>query len=166
MVLVEDVDDVLAEVEDVLVEAEDVLADVAPPPPVVPVLPPPVPPAPLPLDMTVVSQPAAARSARPVKQRIRADMRRAVARGAPARRAGKCLEREVIKRSPLIDRSTDLLRPWYLGGHAVERDGGFRPRAPYDRVLSVHPKDGAYPRCDVAPAAGDATVILVSHAIR
>lgn len=53
------------------------------------------------------------------------------------------------------------------GGHALERDGaGLRLRAPSDWVLSVHPKDGTYPRCEVAPAAGDATVIIVSHAVR
>jgi hypothetical protein len=52
------------------------------------------------------------------------------------------------------------------GGHAVEREGGFRLRGAGDHVLSVHAKDGAYPRCEVAPAAGEATVIIVSQAIR
>jgi hypothetical protein len=53
------------------------------------------------------------------------------------------------------------------GALSVERpDGGFLLRGPDDRVLSVHTKDESYPRCDVSPAAEDATVIIVSQAIR
>jgi len=33
-------------------------------------------------------------------------------------------------------------------------------------ALSVHAKDDTYPRCQVPPGAGDATVVIVSQAIR
>jgi hypothetical protein len=55
----------------------------------------------------------------------------------------------------------------HRGALSVERpDGGLMLRGPGDRVLSVHAKDESYPRCDVPPAAEDATVIIVSQAIR
>jgi hypothetical protein len=53
------------------------------------------------------------------------------------------------------------------GALSVERpDGGFLLRGPDDRVLDVHAKNESYPRCEVPPAAEDATVIIVSQAIR
>lgn len=53
------------------------------------------------------------------------------------------------------------------GGATVERDDGeLRLRGPEDWVLSVHPRGGRYPTCEVAPKADDATVIIVSKASR
>jgi hypothetical protein len=52
------------------------------------------------------------------------------------------------------------------GAAAIERDHGFTLRGPNEHLLSVHAKDESYPRCEVAPAAGDATVIIVSQAVR
>lgn len=50
------------------------------------------------------------------------------------------------------------------GDSKMERKGArFTLRASEDVDLSVHPRDDHYPTCDVEPAAGDATMIIVSR---
>jgi hypothetical protein len=53
------------------------------------------------------------------------------------------------------------------GALAVERKGAMLTlRAGENLHLSVHPKESEYPTCDVLPATGDATVIIVSQSSR
>lgn len=51
------------------------------------------------------------------------------------------------------------------GGRTFEKadDGHFTLRGTDGKLVSIHPRDGKYPTCDVAPAAGDRTVLIVSQ---
>lgn len=44
-------------------------------------------------------------------------------------------------------------------------DGHRTLRGPAGKRVSIHPKDGKYPTCDVAAASGDRTVLIVSHLV-
>jgi hypothetical protein len=51
------------------------------------------------------------------------------------------------------------------GGRTFEKadDGHFSLRGSDGKLVSIHPREGKYPTCDVPPAAGERTVLIVSQ---